>query len=80
MKKKVGFFRANSSRTCLFTFKLTKFLIILVMGKRKREDKPKAEGEFDLGHKYLKSIHVQANKKRLIVILSGAQLETVKVS
>lgn len=50
------------------------------MGKRKHDDKPKAEGEFDLGHKYLKSIHVQANQKRLIVVLSGAQLETVKVS
>lgn len=48
--------------------------------KRKREDKPKGENEFDLGHKHLKMIHVQANQKRLIVILSGAQLETVKVS
>lgn len=48
------------------------------MGKRKREDKPKAENEFDLSHKHLKQIHVQPNKRRLIVILSGAQLETVK--
>jgi hypothetical protein len=49
------------------------------MGKRKREDKPKAENEFDLGHKHLKMVHVQPNQRRLIVILSGAQLETVKV-
>lgn len=50
------------------------------MGKRKLEGKPKSEGEFDLGFKHLKSIHSQTNQKRLIVILSGAQLETVKVS
>jgi hypothetical protein len=49
------------------------------MSKRRREDKPKGEGEFSLGRKYMKAIHVQANKKRLIVVLSGAQLETVKV-
>lgn len=49
------------------------------MGKRKREEKPKKENEFDLGHKHLKMVHMQANQKRLIVILSGAQLETVKV-
>lgn len=49
------------------------------MGKRKRDDQPKVEGEFSLGRKHMKAIHVQANKKRLIVVLSGAQLETVKV-
>jgi hypothetical protein len=48
--------------------------------KRKRfEEKPKVEGEFDLPAKHMKAVHVEPNKKRLIVILHGAQLETVKV-
>lgn len=51
------------------------------MGKRRRgEEKPKVEGEYDLPAKHLKAVHVEPNKKRLIVILHGAQLETVKVS
>lgn len=53
------------------------------MGKRKRgggEEKPKVEGEYDLPAKHLKAIHVEPNKKRLMIILHGAQLETVKVS
>lgn len=51
------------------------------MGKRKyNEEKPKVEGEYDLPPKHLKSVHVEPNKKRLIIILHGAQLETVKVS
>jgi hypothetical protein len=50
------------------------------MGKRKRgEEKPKMEGEYDLPAKAMKAVHVD-NKKRLIVVLHGAQLETVKVS
>lgn len=50
------------------------------MGKRRRgEEKPKVEGEYDLPAKHLKAVHVEPNKKRLIVILHGAQLETVKV-
>jgi hypothetical protein len=50
------------------------------MGKRKQGDeKPKIEGEYDLKPKAMKSVHVE-NKKRLVVILWGAQLETVKVS
>lgn len=50
------------------------------MGKRKRgEEKPKMEGEYDLPAKAMKAVHVEANKKRLIVVLHGAQLETVKV-
>lgn len=51
------------------------------MGKRKRgEEKPKMEGEYDLPAKAMKAVHVEANKKRLIVVLHGAQMETVKVS
>lgn len=50
------------------------------MGKRKRgEEKPKLEGEYDLPAKAMKAVHVEGNKKRLIVVLHGAQLETVKV-
>lgn len=50
------------------------------MGKRKRTaEKPKVEGEFDLPPKHTKAVHLETNKKRLIVILHGAQLETVKV-
>lgn len=48
--------------------------------KRKRgEEKPQVEGEFDLPARHMKAVHVEPNKKRLIVILHGAQLETVKV-
>lgn len=50
------------------------------MGKRKHgEEKPKVEGEYDLPPKHLKGIHSDSNKKLLIIILHGAQLETVKV-
>lgn len=50
------------------------------MGKRKQgEERPKVEGEYDLPPKHMKSIHADSNKKLLIVILHGAQLETVKV-
>lgn len=51
--------------------------------KRKRfgdaDDKPKVEGEYDLPPKHLKAVHIEPNKKRLIIVLHGAQLETVKV-
>lgn len=53
------------------------------MGKRKRfgeEKKPKAEDEFDLPKRHMKEIHCESEKKRMIVVLEGAQLETVKVS
>lgn len=50
------------------------------MGKRKRSEKPQVEGEFDLPQKHTKAVHLETNKKRLIVILHGAQLETVKVN
>jgi hypothetical protein len=48
------------------------------MGKRKHTEK--SEGEFDLGFKHLKAIHSITNEKKLIVVLSGAQLETIKVN
>lgn len=52
------------------------------MGKKRKhpEEKPKVEGEYDLPTKHLKSVHVETEKKRLIIILHGAQLETVKVN
>lgn len=50
------------------------------MGKRRRDERNKTEGEFDIKFKQMKSLHLESNKKKLIVVLSGAQLETVKVS
>lgn len=52
------------------------------MGKRKRfgEEKQKKEDEFDLPKRHMKEVHCEAEKKRMIVVLEGAQLETVKVS
>lgn len=35
--------------------------------------------EFNLPTKFLAKSHIRSNEKRLIVILYGAQLETVKV-
>lgn len=37
------------------------------------------ETEFNLPAKHLKTSHIRAAEKRLIIILHGAQLETVKV-
>ncbi|KAG5670018.1 hypothetical protein PVAND_000305 [Polypedilum vanderplanki] len=48
------------------------------MGKRKAQN-IKTEGEFDLNFKNPKTVHLQGNQRKLIVVLSGAQLETVKV-
>lgn len=51
------------------------------MGKRKQgEEKPKLDGEYDLPVKAMKSVHSEGNKKRLIVVLHGSQMETVKVN
>lgn len=51
------------------------------MGKRKRgEEKATVEGEYDLPPTHTKKVHLETNKRRLIVILHGAQLETVKVN
>lgn len=50
------------------------------MGKRKKNvDGEKNDSEYDLSSKHLKQMHVKANEKRLIIVLEGAQLETVKV-
>lgn len=52
-----------------------------MMGKkRKFEVERKDENEFGLPAKFLSTSHIRSNEKRLIVILEGAQLETVKVS
>jgi hypothetical protein len=53
------------------------------MGKRKRmlkNEDDDDDAEFDLPSKQLITSHVRANEKRLIIVLEGAQLETVKVS
>ncbi|XP_011211859.1 ribosomal RNA small subunit methyltransferase NEP1 [Bactrocera dorsalis] len=50
--------------------------------KRKRKFQGPAledDPEFDLKKKHLETTHIRALEKRLIIILEGAQLETVKV-
>lgn len=47
--------------------------------KRKFEVEQKDNNEFGLPAKFLATSHVRAQDKRLIIILEGAQLETVKV-
>lgn len=48
--------------------------------KRKFEEKKgKDENVFNLPSKHLATSHIRAQDKRLIIILDGAQLETVKV-
>ncbi|XP_063701307.1 ribosomal RNA small subunit methyltransferase NEP1 [Culicoides brevitarsis] len=49
------------------------------MGKKRQIGEQKNEDEFDLSSKHLKTSHVRANDKRLIIILEGAQLETIKI-
>lgn len=48
--------------------------------KRKFEVEQKDNNEFGLPAKFLATSHIRSQEKRLIVILEGAQLETVKVS
>lgn len=48
--------------------------------KRKFEVEQKDNNEFGLPAKFLATSHIRSEEKRLIVILEGAQLETVKVS
>ena len=47
--------------------------------KRKFEVEQKDNNEFGLPAKFLATSHVRSQEKRLIIILEGAQLETVKV-
>lgn len=47
--------------------------------KRKFEIEGKEETEYNLPAKFLATSHIRAHEKRLIVVLEGAQLETVKV-
>lgn len=48
--------------------------------KRKFEVEQKDNNEFGLPAKFLATTHIRSQEKRLIVVLEGAQLETVKVS
>lgn len=48
--------------------------------KRKFEVEKKDDNEFGLPAKFLSTSHIRSREKRLIVVLEGAQLETVKVS
>lgn len=47
--------------------------------KRKFVGRKADDPEFDLDKKHFKVLHVNASEKRLIIVLEGAQLETVKV-
>lgn len=48
--------------------------------KRKFEVEEKDDKDFALPAKFLATSHIRSMEKRLIVVLEGAQLETVKVS
>lgn len=51
------------------------------MGKKRKFDvEQKDTNEFGLPAKFLATSHIRSQEKRLVVILEGAQLETVKVS
>lgn len=47
--------------------------------KRKFEVENKDSNEFGLPAKFLSTSHIRSHEKRLIIVLEGAQLETVKV-
>lgn len=47
--------------------------------KRKFVGRKADDPEFDLDKKHFKVLHLNASEKRLIIVLEGAQLETVKV-
>uniref|UniRef100_A0A1Q3EZJ1 18S rRNA (pseudouridine-N1)-methyltransferase n=1 Tax=Culex tarsalis TaxID=7177 RepID=A0A1Q3EZJ1_CULTA len=51
------------------------------MGKKRKAGGTQDEDaeEYDLPAKHMNSSHIRSNERRLIVILEGAQLETVKV-
>lgn len=51
-------------------------------GKKRKVESCKGEDEnvFNLPPKHLAKSHIRSNEKRLIVVLDGAQLETVKVN
>lgn len=51
----------------------------IINKKRKFQGHKEDDPEFDLAKKHLKTSHVRAMEKRLIIVLEGAQLETVKV-
>lgn len=50
------------------------------MGKKRKLKDNDDQYEFDPVPKHLVSAHLKSQEKRLIIILEGAQLETVKVS
>lgn len=48
--------------------------------KRKNADGEEGTETYDLPAKHMNASHIKSNERRLVVILEGAQLETVKVS
>lgn len=51
-----------------------------IIKKRKFVGHKEDDPEFDLAKKHLKTSHIRALEKRLIIVLEGSQLETVKVN
>ncbi|XP_035892193.1 ribosomal RNA small subunit methyltransferase NEP1 [Anopheles stephensi] len=50
------------------------------MGKKRKAGAVEDDnGEYDLPAKHMNTSHIRANERRLIIVLEGAQLETVKV-
>ncbi|XP_015112523.1 ribosomal RNA small subunit methyltransferase NEP1 [Diachasma alloeum] len=49
------------------------------MGKKRNREANKDDNEYDPAPKHLQVAHIKNQEKRLIVILDGAQLESVKV-
>lgn len=47
--------------------------------KRKFQVEQKEENEYSLPAKFLSTSHIRSHEKRLVIVLEGAQLETVKV-
>ncbi|XP_017872161.1 PREDICTED: ribosomal RNA small subunit methyltransferase NEP1 [Drosophila arizonae] len=52
----------------------------MINRKRKFEGRKEDDPEFDLDRNNFKLLHVNTKEKRLIIVLEGAQLETVKVN
>uniref|UniRef100_A0AAG5CUG1 18S rRNA (pseudouridine-N1)-methyltransferase n=2 Tax=Anopheles atroparvus TaxID=41427 RepID=A0AAG5CUG1_ANOAO len=62
-----------------YTIGETTFEFSTKMGKRKLDTKDGQDDEYDLSTKHIARCRIKADERRLIVILEGAQLETVKV-
>lgn len=48
--------------------------------KRKHAEDEQDRKDYDLPAKHMNTSHIRSNERRLVIILEGAQLETVKVN